>query len=296
MSWVEAELKEGKFSDKRLKSRFLTIVSQLFDKMGSSIPMDCQDWANTKAAYRFFSNPNLTEEEILADHFQSTKSRFNTTEGPVLVLHNTTEMTYKRDDPTTIGYTRKCGNRKGLFDQVAKRAMCGVLMHSSLVLTLEGVPLGFSAKKFWNRDKFKDAKSLYRKKNATRIPIEEKESYRWLEGVRNSNLLLGDPSRLIHIGDREADIYELFHSAESGNSKYLVRIKVNRRTDEESKTIQNVLNEADVQGKIEISYRDKEGELVAAILEIKCKSSILHVCQVLWGGLEGQLAPPIQKV
>ncbi len=271
MSWINEELKDSKFSDKRLKSRFLKIMNQLFDKMGSSIPMACQDWANTKAAYRFFSNPNLSEEEILEGHFHSTKSRFDATEGSVLVLHDTTEMTYTREKPTAIGYTRKCGNRKGLFDQDVKRAMCGVLMHSSLVLTLEGVPLGFAAKKFWNREKFKDAKSLSRKQNATRIPIEEKESYRWLESIRNSNKVLGDPERLIHVGDREADVFELFHTTESDSSNYLVRIKVNRRTDTEndSKTIHDVLRNAKTRGNVEISYRDEDGEQVTAILEMK---------------------------
>lgn len=134
----------------------------------------------------FFSNPNLSEAEILGGHFQSTKSRFDATVGPVLVLHDTTEITYKRIKPQDIGYTRKCGNRKGLFDQDKPRAQCGVLMHSSLVLTTEGLPLGFSAKKFWSRDKFKGSHKVHRKKNMTRIPIEKKESFRWIEGVRNS--------------------------------------------------------------------------------------------------------------
>jgi len=231
--------------------------------------MACQDWANTKAAYRFFSNPRLSEDEILVGHFQSTKVRAESVEGTLLVLHDTTEMTFKRAEPADIGYTRKCANRVGLFNQKQKRAMCGVLMHSSLVLTPEGLPLGFSAKKFWNRDRFKDARALYRRKNATRIPIEEKESYRWLEGVHNSNKLLGDPYRLVHIGDREADIFELFSLAQGEDSNYLVRIKVNRRTENETKTINSVLKKAKKKGKIKITYHDPDGTLITAILAIK---------------------------
>lgn len=147
--------------------------------------------------------------------------------------------------------------------------MCGVLMHSSLVLTPEGLPLGFSAKKFWNRDRFKGKRALYRRKNATRISIEEKESYRWLEGIRNSNKLLGDPYRLVHIGDREADIFGLFSLAQGEDSNYLVRIKVNRRTEDETKTINSVLKQAKKRGKIKITYRDADGILVTAILGIK---------------------------
>ena len=131
-SWIDEELRGCEFQDSRLKKRFLQIVSQLAGQVGESLPMACQDWANTKAAYRFFSNPNLTEGEILAGHFQSTRERFQATEGLVLVLHDTTEITYKRAEPERVGYTRKCANRKGLFDQAIKRAMCGILMHSSV--------------------------------------------------------------------------------------------------------------------------------------------------------------------
>src|SRR3989338_3338198 len=107
-SWIDAELQGSVFKDKRLKTRFFHLVSQMAGKVGESLPTACQDWANTKAAYRFFSNPNLNEGEILAGHLQSTRERFDATDGLVLVLHDTTEITYKRRDPENIGYTRKC--------------------------------------------------------------------------------------------------------------------------------------------------------------------------------------------
>ena len=87
-------------------------------------------------------------------------------------------------------------------------------MHSSLIVTLSGLPLGLAAIKFWTRKKFKGTRALKRKVNPTRVPIEEKESYRWLENVRQSTDLLADPERCVHIGDRESDIYELFCAAQ----------------------------------------------------------------------------------
>ncbi len=216
----------------------MQIVTKLASRVGESLPTACQDWANTKAAYRFFSNPNLTEGEILAGHFQSTRERFRATKGLVLVLHDTTEITYKRAEPAKVGHTRTCPRRKGcLYDKAVPKAICGILMHSSLVLTQEGLPLGFSAKKFWSRDKFQDAKALYKKKNGTRIPIEEKESYRWIENLKSSNVLLGEVNRLVHMGDRESDIYDFFRVAQAENSYFLVRIKVDRRTEDETITI-----------------------------------------------------------
>jgi hypothetical protein len=75
-------------------------------------------------------------------------------------------------------------------------------------LTNEGLPLSLCANKFWNRDKFKGSYKLSREKNLRRIPIEEKESYRWIESVKNSSELLEkNQDQLIHIADREGDIY-----------------------------------------------------------------------------------------
>jgi hypothetical protein len=45
-------------------------------------------------------------------------------------------------------------------------------MHSSLVTTRDGLPLGLAAIKFWNRNKFHGANALKRRINPTRVPIE----------------------------------------------------------------------------------------------------------------------------
>ena len=67
------------------------------------MPAACQDWAATKAAYRFFSNPRVDEGVILAGHFAATTARFAATPGPILVLHDTTEFSFTRDNPEAIG-------------------------------------------------------------------------------------------------------------------------------------------------------------------------------------------------
>lgn len=101
--------------------------------------------------------------------------------------------------------------------------VCGLLMHSSLAVTRDGLPLGLSAIKFWTRTKFKGTAALKKKINPTRVPIEEKESFRWLESMRQSIALFGDPARYIHVGDRESDIYELFCTAYELGTHFLVR-------------------------------------------------------------------------
>jgi len=105
-SWIDDELQGRKFKDRRLKKRLSQIFSQLSGQIGESLPIACQDWGSVKAAYRFLSNPNVGEGEALAGHFQATQERYRATEGPILVLHDTTEITYKRSQPQKIGYTR----------------------------------------------------------------------------------------------------------------------------------------------------------------------------------------------
>ena len=66
-SWIDQELAGCEFADARLGKRFKTFVEQLSEGIGETIPMACQDWANTKAAYRFLSNERVSEDDILAD-------------------------------------------------------------------------------------------------------------------------------------------------------------------------------------------------------------------------------------
>jgi hypothetical protein len=64
------------------------------------------DGANTKAAYRFFSNDRVSESDISAGHSQSTRDRTFATDGPVLVLYDTTEFTYQRENTDAIRITK----------------------------------------------------------------------------------------------------------------------------------------------------------------------------------------------
>jgi hypothetical protein len=106
-TWMDRELAGCKFKDVRLGKRFRKLFEQLSDGVGESIPLVCQDWANAKAVYRFFSNERVSEEEILAGHFQSTRERFLAESEPMLILHDTTEFSFKREDIRPIGMLNK---------------------------------------------------------------------------------------------------------------------------------------------------------------------------------------------
>jgi hypothetical protein len=185
-AWVEHELEGGQFPDRRLKARLGALLLDLGQHVGGTVPMACQDWAATKAAYRFFDNPRVDEGVILGGHFAATTDRFAATPGTVLVLHDTTEFSFRRDAPEEVGYLGRTRARR------AVHTVCGLLMHSALALTTGGLPLGLAAVKFWTRKKFKGTRALRNRVNLTRIPIASKESVRWVENVVQSNVPLPD--------------------------------------------------------------------------------------------------------
>ena len=268
-TWIARELAGSEFRDGRLNKRFRKLFEQLSDGIGESIPLVCQDWANTKAAYRFLSNQRVTEAEILSGHFQSTRDRFAATEEVVLVLHDTTEFSYHRADRQAVGILHRSAIGLDRDGKPRHYVVCGIQMHSSLAMTTDGLPLGLTATKFWTRKEFKGCNALKRKINPTRVPIEKKESIRWLENLKQSTALLNDPERCVHIGDRESDIYELFCTAEALGTHFLVRTCVDRLAGDGKHTIAAEMKEVRVQGLHRIQVRDEKGDPSEAVLGIK---------------------------
>jgi len=263
-TWIDQECIRCEFADRRLEKRFRRLLEQISEGVGASIPLACQDWANTKAAYRFFSNRRVSEEAILSGHFQSTRERAGSVPGKMLILHDTSEFVYRRDDEDSVGMIGRPA-----YAKTKEHTVRGILMHSSLVVTEQGLPLGLAAVKFWTRSQFKGCNALKRKVNPTRIPIEEKESFRWIENIRQSTALLAKPECCVHIGDRESDIYELFCTAEQIQTRFLVRTCVDRQAGDGGRTIHTKMSRSKVRGLHRIEVRDKKGQISNAVLEIK---------------------------
>ena len=267
--WIDNELSGCSFKDTRLGKRFRSLLAQLSSGPGESIPLVCQDWANTKAAYRFLANDRVSEVDILAGHFGATRARFAASEGPTLVLHDTTEFSYKREDIEAVGITRKGVAGATSDGRPRHYTACGILMHSSLVVTTDGLPLGIAAIKFWTRQKFKGTNALKKKINPTRVPIEAKESIRWLDNLMQSTALLAEPQRCVHVGDRESDIYELFCAAQEAGTHFLLRTCVDRLAGDGAHTIAAEMDEVRCKGLHRVEVRDRQGKLSEAVLELK---------------------------
>ena len=239
--WFDEELAGCRLGDGRLDRRLRQLVERMGAGFGESIPLACQDWAGTKAPPRFFSNERASEEEILRGHFDTTQRRFAASDGPILVLHDTTEFSWRRKRPEAVGFTATVNSGRAKTGRDRLHTVCGL-------------PLGMVAVKFWNRKKFKGTAALKRKINPTRGPIEGKESMRWLANLRQSTELLGQPSRCIHIADRLGDIWELFCLARELDTHFLVRRCVDRVCGDGSHKVSDAMAEVKVQGLHRVAW------------------------------------------
>ena len=229
--WVKEELKSISLGDKRLDKRFMMLVDAIGRNPESSIPMACGTSAATKAAYRFFDNESVEAEDIHNAHFRSTVERVENS-NTVLVIQDTTDIDFTGHESVNgIGYLDNC-------------YMMGLKMHSGMAVTLDGVPQGLLYQKIWARDIDEIGKSKDRKKKS----IEEKESYRWLDVVKSVRDKLPDTLNVVHVADREADIYDLFVCAEKNDSKILIRAVHNRCVMHEDKYLWDAIRESPVRG------------------------------------------------
>ena len=154
--------------------------------------------------------------------------------------------------------------------------VCGVLLHSSLAITTEGLPLGLTAAKVWTRKKFKNSRAIVRKINPTRVPIEEKESYRWVQNLRETANLFDDPNRCVHVGDRESDIFELFCEADKKQAKFLVRIQTDRLAKDGFSKVSAEMKSAIIKGRHRIEVQDLKGQVSTVNFDIKFEKIIVH--------------------
>jgi hypothetical protein len=123
-----------------------------------------------------------------------------------------------------------------------------------------------TAVKFWSRKAFKGRKA---KRKAHNAPIEEKESVRWLENLRSSTELLGQPQRSVHVGDQESDIFDLFGAAQQLGTHFLVRTRADRLADGGPETVAEAVGRSPRRGFYRIVVRNRKGEESEAVLEIR---------------------------
>lgn len=204
------------FGDKRIDRRANYMLGTMANHCQKSLPEIFCNNADLKGAYRFFDNNLVTPKKILQPHIEATIKRCKS-QDVVLALHDSSDCDYDYMDCL-----------EG-FESMHTHVDKGFRIHPILVTTEKGTPLGLLNSFDYTR-KIKDTPIKHRNS----LPIEEKESYRWLLGYREACKLAEQApnTTVISIADRECDIYECFAEAQDPNithrAEILVRAKHNR--------------------------------------------------------------------
>jgi hypothetical protein len=189
--------------DRRLTRRAERVAAAIASCPHASLPRQCGDPHQAKGAYRLFDHDAVTSHSISRRHRDRTLDAARERD-VVLFIQDTTELSFaeSRAGVGPIGYGESAH---------------GLLMHSTLAITPGGVVLGLADLKIWARGPARRGES-----QAKRRVREGRESLRWKEAIE----AVGAPpanTRWIHVGDREADVWETFVATLEVGSDCVIR-------------------------------------------------------------------------
>jgi hypothetical protein len=232
--------------DKRLTKRLVRIVEGLSPDPAVSLPDAARSEAELEGTYRFLGNERVTPQGILAPHYAATSRRAQEA-GVVLCAHDTTEFSFSTERDG-LGRMNDLG--------------CGFSAHIALALGADESrsPLGVL-----NLLTHVRRNAPRKNKHSERIPVKERESYRWRESVDAVEDHLRDHAAVVHLLDSEADAYLLLDHMLSRGARFVVRATHNRKVLSEGATrepLDEVLGrlEGVFEREVPVSVRTSRGQ------------------------------------
>jgi hypothetical protein len=202
--------------DRRLNARLGAILEDFAARPTDSIPQAAGDWGQAKGTYRFLANGRVTWT-ALGDGFARDTARLCQDREVILAVQDTTSLNLTPNDAIAeLGPIDSGGLARGL------------LVHTTLALTERGSVVGVLGQQCWARP-------------APGQPgPEEKESGKWIHGIDQARHALheaGDrPPRLIHVMDREGDVYDVLQWIDDVGDGAIIRCVQDRRVEEPLRT------------------------------------------------------------
>jgi len=261
-NWAHNEFKTMDLGDQRLNNRLIKLSEDFIKSPESPINQSCGNWAATKAAYRFFQNEMVSYKNIANSHINATIERCDEY-NEVLAIQDTTYFTYSHHKET-IGLCPLSKNRGKHKESIY--TLC-LIMHSTLAVSFEGLPLGIIDQKIYSRpEESEERKALKKRTHNITLPIEEKDSYRWIESLQKTYAAFQNiETKPIIICDREADIFDLFHIAVELETKVVIRASHNRKVNKSSpysevtgEELWNYMEKKQIKGSIELKVPSKD--------------------------------------
>jgi hypothetical protein len=257
--WAQEEFGGAALGEARLTRRLCTLARDFYARPQAALPQACGSRAKTKAAYRFFDHVRVHLQSVLKSHYQSSAARA-AREAVVLAVQDTTSLNDSAHPAT---------QQLGPIGTDPEGAV-GLWVHSTLAFNLAGTPLGLLDVQCWTRDPQESGKRQQRYE----LPFEAKESVRWrrsLEALERTQAA-GPQTRLIGVGDREADIYELFVWAREkpGRPGLLVRAERARLLTQDQGPLWAHVENQPLAGQLEVKVPRRGSQTArVAVMEVR---------------------------
>jgi len=243
--WAAREVAGAQLPDDRFRSSVACIAEGLASNGGSSFSVACGH-GGRQSARRLFRNEETTVSGLLQGHVEQTAVRCSST-GYDLVLCV--------QDTTTLDYS-KHRSKTGLGPISRNDSSRGLLAHSVLAVAPDGVPLGMLHLDIWAREE-RESGEEPKKRSRKKRDTSDKESCKWLRGLRAVQQALPTSQTALLVQDREADVFDLFEEPRRSRTHLLVRMSQGRRRVETEcgdesgcSTVLRTIEEAPVAGEM----------------------------------------------
>jgi Domain of unknown function (DUF4338)/Transposase DNA-binding len=245
-NWAKQEFGEALLGDARLSERLVEIAQSKAEKPGCAFTGVAEgDWPAVKAYYRFIDHPDqeaVNMAHIVEPHRKRTIQRMKA-QRTVLCIQDGSDLDY-----TSLAECEGLGvigtNQTGARSR-------GLHLHATFAVAPNGLPLGvLRVQCVAPQLKSPDDKRL-----SYNIPIEEKDTFCWIEGLRDTVEVAAQmpQTRLINVCDREGDFFELFDEQRRSRSvDLLVRANYNRVITEEPFKLFDAVRQAPLQTKVQV--------------------------------------------
>ena len=295
--WAENEFGGATIGDNRLSNRLVDIAHIKGQSPGASWLAACQgDKARAKGYYRFIEHPDeeaMTMENILKPHRERTIRRMEEQQ-TVLCVQDTTSLNYSE--------LQQCEGLGVIGKNHTSTESRGLRLHSTMAITTDGVPLGILRGQCYAPE----LKPERKEKDHRTIPIEEKETFRWIEGLRDCMEVIRDMPNTsgVAIMDREGDFFELFDEwRKNPRVNLLIRAQHDRRTGEDLSLFE-VVEQSPVQFRLRIDIprysarRKKAGRSArkkssARQAEVAVRYTSVNLLPPRWGLNSGKTPVPV---
>ena len=244
--WAAKEFGGAELGDARLSQRLVEIARMKGEQPGSGFAdVAGGDWAATKGYYRLIDHPDeeaVNMEGILAPHRERTIRRM---QGQRVVLCI--------QDGSTLDFSglAQCEGLGVTGSNQTSAQTRGLQLHSTLAVTTRGLPLGVLRAQCEPPILRSPEEIRY----SYQIPIEEKETFCWIQGQRDLMALAVEmpQTRLVGVSDRESDIFELFQEWQANPCvDLLVRAKNNRVLESEPEKLFDSVAQSPPRGETQV--------------------------------------------